>query len=163
MGKNILLVDEDKQFTRLVSSVLEGRGHTVLQADSEHPKESMARSGLDLIILSSPLKGEDIQWLSRIREANNSAKVILVAQNQEHLDAIKSKVTASHSVSLMVHKPIIPYIFGAQVDHQFDENQSDAAKQKMKDFETMFLALVAKYARVLPTRISELSQAIEQA
>jgi diguanylate cyclase (GGDEF)-like protein len=163
MGKNILLVDEDKQFTRLVSSVLEGRGHTVLQADSEHPKESMSRSGLDLIILSSPLKGEDIQWLSRIREANNSAKVILVAQNQEHLDAIKSKVTASHSVSLMVHKPIIPYIFGAQVDHQFDENQSDAAKQKMKDFETMFLALVAKYARVLPTRISELSQAIEKA
>jgi diguanylate cyclase (GGDEF)-like protein len=163
MGKNILLVDEDKQFTRLVSSVLEGRGHTVLQADSEHPKESMSRSGLDLIILSSPLKGEDIQWLSRIREANNSAKVILVAQNQEHLDAIKSKVTASHSVSLMVHKPIIPYIFGAQVDHQFDENQSDAAKQKMKDFETMFLALVAKYARVLPTRIGELSQAIEKA
>lgn len=163
MGKNILLVDEDKQFTRLVSSVLEGRGHTVLQADSEHPKESMSRSGLDLIILSSPLKGEDIQWLSRIREANNSAKVILVAQNQEHLDSIKSKVTASHSVSLMVHKPIIPYIFGAQVDHQFDENQSDAAKQKMKDFETMFLALVAKYARVLPTRISELSQAIEKA
>lgn len=162
MGKNILLVDEDRQFSKLVSTVLEGRGHTVLQAESE-PTQLLSRNDLDLIILSSPLKDSEIEWLSRIREANNSAKVILVAQSQEHLDLIKSKVKANHSVSLMVHKPIIPYIFGAQVDHQFDENQSEAARQKMKDFETMFLALVAKYARVLPTRISELSQAIESA
>lgn len=164
MGKNILLYDEDKQFSRLMSSVLEGRGHKVLKADPEDSSGILRHEDLDLIILAGPLKETDqITWLSNLRAQGNSAKVILVAQDQAHFDTLKPKVTADLSVSLMVHKPLIPYIFGAQVDNQFDGDKSEAAKQKMKDFETMFLALVTKYARVLPSRIAELSQAIEKA
>ncbi len=165
MGKNILLFDEDKQFSKLVSSVLEGRGHTVLQSDNNEDSTGVLnREDLDLIILASPIKDtSDVSWLAKLRANGNSAKVILVAQDQKHFDTLKPLVTPDLSVSLMVYKPLIPYIFGAQIDHQFDGDKSEAAKQKMKDFETMFLALVTKYARVLPTRIADLSQAIEKA
>lgn len=167
MGKNILLLDEDIQFSKLISSILEGRGHNVRQANPATAKESLLPSGdLDLIILAAPLAGsselEIINALKQQADRNTDTKIILVAKDQHHLDSIKPRV-GELPVSLMVHKPLIPYIFGAQVDREFEGEQTEAARQKMKDFETMFLALVTKYARVLPTRISELSQAIEKA
>ncbi len=167
MGKKILLVDEDKKFSKLISSVLEGRGHNVTTAQSAGPPGKLQSEELDLIILSSPLDfadgAGDLEWLTRLRQDGCGTKVILIAKNQDHLHALKPKVSKTLAVSLMVHKPLIPYIFGAQVDRQLDPDQSEAASQKMKDFETMFLALVTKYARVLPNRIAELSQAIEKA
>ncbi|MBU6450645.1 MAG: response regulator [Cyanobacteria bacterium REEB67] len=164
MGKKILLLDGDLQFSKLVSSVLEGRGHNVtVSTVASHPGD-LSVGELDLIILSSPLpNSDDLEWLTQLRQEGCLAKVILVANNQDHLHHLKPKVSKDLSVSLMVHKPLIPYIFGAQVDRQLDPDQSEAANQKMKDFETMFLALVTKYARVLPNRIGELSQAIEKA
>ena len=33
MGKQILLLDDDKAFRQLIAPVLEGRGHTVVQAN----------------------------------------------------------------------------------------------------------------------------------
>lgn len=82
MGKNILLYDEDKQFSRLMSSVLEGRGHKVLKADPEDSSSILRHEDLDLIILAGPLKETDqITWLSNLRAQGNSAKVILVAQD----------------------------------------------------------------------------------
>jgi diguanylate cyclase (GGDEF)-like protein len=165
MGKNILLLDEDAKFSKLISSILEGRGHTVRQGNFDcSPQDLVFEENLDLVILSSPITSADEEAiLNTIKERNSATKVILVAQNQEHLKNLKPKVNAQLPVSLLVHKPLIPYIFGAQVDREFEGEQTEAAKQKMKDFETMFLALVTKYARVLPTRISELSQTIEKA
>ena len=65
MGKNILLYDEDKQFSKLMSSVLEGRGHNVLNSDSADASNVLRREDLDLIILAGPLKETDqITWLS---------------------------------------------------------------------------------------------------
>ncbi|MBS2010111.1 MAG: response regulator [Cyanobacteria bacterium SZAS TMP-1] len=164
MGKKILLVDGDQQFTKLVSSVLEGRGHNVTSTHVAVPPADLQAGDLDLIILSSPMPdSDDLEWLTRLRNEGFGTKVILIAKSQDHLHTLKPRVPKDLAVSLMVHKPLIPYIFGAQVDRQLDPDQSEAANQKMKDFETMFLALVTKYARVLPTRIAELSQAMEKA
>jgi len=164
MGKKILLLDGDQQFTKLVSPVLEGRGHSVTNAHIAVAPSDLQVGDLDLIILSSPMADSDeLEWLTRLRNEGYNTKVILIAKSQEHLHTLKPKVPKNLAVSLMVHKPLIPYIFGAQVDRQLDPDQSEAANQKMKDFETMFLALVTKYARVLPSRIAELSQAMEKA
>lgn len=164
MGKKILLVDTDQHFLRLVTSVLEGRTHTILPAESlkaagnliyeEHP---------DLIILASPMPEDELHWLLERRREGLTTKLMLVGITSDQIRDIKTKITADHGVSQAVHKPLIPYIFGAQVDRLFDEDRSEAAAQKMKDFETMFLALVTKYARVLPSRILELSEAVQKA
>jgi len=164
MGKKILLLDGDQQFTKLVSSVLEGRGHNVVSTHVVVPPADLHPGELDLIILSAPMENSDeLEWLTTLRNDGFSTKVILIAKSQDHLQGLKPKVPKNLAVSLMVHKPLIPYIFGAQVDRQLDPDQSEAANQKMKDFETMFLALVTKYARVLPSRIAELSQVMEKA
>ena len=52
---------------------------------------------------------------------------------------------------------------GAKLEGVFaTENSSAQAAVKLKDFETMFLALVTKYAKMLPTKLGELSTAIKK-
>ncbi len=164
MAKEIVIVDSDQHFIKLVASVLEGRGHKIKSATTLKEAEPLLQDVCDLVILSSPLNDStELPWLLERRRSGFTAKLILVGAGKQHVDSIKSKITADHAISLVVHKPLIPYIFGAQVDRLFDDDRSEAAAQKMKDFETMFLALVSKYARVLPNRINELAEAIEKA
>lgn len=167
MGKQILLVDSDLQFAKLVASVLEGRGHKIVQADSLKAAEAALtkpETPYDLMILGSPMpQGDELHWILERRRSGMITKLVLVGESSKHIESLRTKITADHAVSLSVHKPLIPYIFGAQIDRTIDDDRSEAAAQKMKDFETMFLALVTKYARVLPNRINELAEAIERA
>ena len=164
MGKKILLIDGDVQFSKLISSVLEGRGHSITIIPSPGSPSSFKAGEYDLIIMScTPEDYDALDWVKSLRESENPARIILVAKNKDHLINLKPRVTKDLAVSLLVHKPLIPYIFGAQVDRQLDPDQSEAANQKMKDFESMFLALVSKYGRVLPNRITELSEALAKA
>lgn len=167
MGKHILLIDSDQQFQKLVASVLEGRGHKVTSASTLREASECLATLFDLIILASPMANNpdcpELPWLLDKRRAGLTSKLVLVCGSSKHVESLRTKITADHAVVLTVNKPLIPYIFGAQVDRTMDDDRSEAATQKMKDFETMFLALVTKYARVLPNRINELAEAIEKA
>jgi len=163
MGKQIVLIDSDQHFLKLVASVLEGRGHKALPCSNLKEADEKIKTA-DMVIVGSPLsEGGELPWLLEKRRAGMTAKLVLVGSSANYMEGLKNKLTADHSVSLSVHKPLIPYIFGAQVDRTLDDDKSEAAAQKMKDFETMFLALVTKYARVLPNRIMELAEAIQKA
>ncbi len=163
MGKNILLLDDDRQFCKLVVPILEGRGHKVTQADTaEAGKQALASQTPDLIIVCGPLPDSNgVDWVNTIRASGNEVAVVFVAANPHDLTSFKAKLN-SLGIKLSVHKPVIPFVFGAQVESQFADNASGQAA-KLKDFETMFMALVTKYARVLPSKIQELSAAIEKA
>lgn len=164
MGKNILLLDDDKQFCKLMASVLEGRGHKVLQADSgEKGWETLNKENLDLVIVCGPLPDKTgVDWISEVREKGNDVRCVFVGQSQKDVQINKAKLENDLGISLIVHKPIIPFVFGAQIEGQFAES-AGAQAGKLKDFETMFLALVTKYARMLPTKLSDLSAAIQKA
>ena len=43
MGKNILVLDDDKQFCKLIVPVLEGRGHKVQQAPTAQEGAALIR------------------------------------------------------------------------------------------------------------------------
>lgn len=164
MGKNILLLDDDKQFCKLMASVLEGRGHKVLQADSgEKAWETLNKENLDLVIVCGPLPDKSgVDWISEVRAKGNDIRCVFVGQSQKDVQINKSKLENELGISLIVHKPVIPFVFGAQIEGQFAESAS-AQAGKLKDFETMFLALVTKYAHLLPTKLNDLSAAIQKA
>ena len=86
-----------------------------------------------------------------------------VGTTQQHALANAEILKHQLGVSLVVHKPVIPFVFGAQVEGLFSSDNCAAQEQKLKDFQTMFLALVTKYSRVLPGKLSDLSQAVAQA
>ncbi|HEY9784208.1 MAG TPA: response regulator [Candidatus Obscuribacterales bacterium] len=165
MGKNILILEPDTQFCKLVVPVLEGRGHRVIQADSgKTGREIVERESLDLVIVSGPLPDFDgVDWITGLREKGNNVQVVFIAPSQQDLQLNKERLERQLGISLVVHKPVIPFVFGAQVESQFAGADAGQQASKLKDFETMFLALVTKYARVLPSKLSDLSTAIEKA
>lgn len=164
MGKNILLLDDDKQFCKLMASVLEGRGHKVLQAESgEKGWDTLNKENLDLVIVCGPLPDQSgVDWISEVRAKGNDIRCVFVGQSQKDVQINKSKLENELGISLIVHKPVIPFVFGAQIEGQFAES-AGAQAGKLKDFETMFLALVTKYAHLLPTKLNDLSAAIQKA
>lgn len=165
MGKNILLLDDDRQFCKLVAPVLEGRGHKVFQAETAlQGSQVLEKESLDLVIVCGPLPdGDAVEWINSIRQAGHNVQVVFVAPTQQDLQVRKDKLERELGISLIVHKPVIPFVFGAQVESQFASDGQSGQQAKLKDFETMFLALVTKYARVLPSKLSDLSVAIEKA
>jgi diguanylate cyclase (GGDEF)-like protein len=168
VGKNILFLEPDQQFRKLMANVLEGRGHTVVQAaDQDKANLALQEERLDLIIISASLPEQaDIDWISSLRQAGNPVQIVFVGQSSASVASLKNKLIKDLGVSLLVVKPIIPFVFGAQIESQFaSEDSGDSAQQaaKLKDFETMFLALVTKYAHVLPKKLSDLGKAIQNA
>jgi len=165
MGKKILLLDDDRQFCKLVVPVLEGRGHKVLQAESgQKGSQIVASETLDLVIVCGPLPdGDALEWINGLRNSGNSVQIVFVAATPQEVHQHKQKLEHELGVSLLIHKPVIPFVFGAQVESRFTTEGLDAQARKLKDFETMFLALVTKYSRVLPSKLSDLAIAIEKA
>lgn len=164
MGKNILFIEPDKAFAKLIVPVLEGRGHKVVQtATGKEATASIQDECPDLIIFAGPPSDIDgIAWIQNLRQTGAKTPIVFIHPSQQELLANKEKLDRDLSVSLSVAKPVIPFVFGAQVENQFADGK-DTATAKLKDFETMFLALVTKYARVLPTKLGDLSAAIERA
>lgn len=165
MSKKILVLDPDKDFRKLISPVFESRGHSVdLEEDCEASLKKLSQGSIDLILLGSPLTGMSAEsWLEKAREINQSVPIVFVAGDKTELNEMKSRLD-QYALALVSSKPLIPFIFGARIECVLEGDvESEAQQQKLKNFETMFMALVSKYARVLPDKLTELSQAIEAA
>jgi diguanylate cyclase (GGDEF)-like protein len=162
MGKNILLVEQDKSFCKLIAPVLEGRGHKVFIADSgREGKGIIQKENLDMVILGAPLPDDNgFDWLTALRATGNKVPVTFIASSQPELHANKERLERELGVVLAVSKPIIPFVFGAQLEGKI--SSADAQSGKLKDFETMFLMLVSKYARMLPAKLEDLAVAINK-
>ncbi|HEY9679829.1 MAG TPA: response regulator [Drouetiella sp.] len=165
MGKHILIIDGDKQFCKLMTSVLEGRGHKVLLAENGAAgTDSLDKNKPDLVIVCNPLDdGTGLDWIINTRKLGYNVRCVYVGQSQKNAQANKARLEDDLDVKLIAHKPVVPFVFGAQVEGQLQDETASAEASKLKDFETMFLALVTKYARVLPQKLNDLSAAIEKA
>ena len=165
MGKKILLVDKDSQFRKLIAPVFESRGHTVIHAENgSNGLELLGAERPDVIIVGSPLADmTSSDMLSAVREENESVEIIFVASDKEELKELKSHLKQL-KIRLTASKPLIPFVFGAKIECGLStDDGSDSQQRKLKDFETMFIALVTKYARVLPEKLAALSSAVESA
>ncbi|PZM77691.1 MAG: hypothetical protein DKT66_25775 [Candidatus Melainabacteria bacterium] len=162
MGKNILLVEQDKSFCKLIVPVLEGRGHKVIQVESgKEGKGVIQKENLDMVLLGAPLPDDNcFDWLTALRATGNKIPVTFIAASQPELHANRERLERELGVVLAVNKPVIPFVFGAQLEGKL--SPEDPQSSKLKDFETMFLALVSKYARMLPSKLEDLAVAINK-
>ncbi len=163
MGKQILLLDDDKAFRQLIAPVLEGRGHTVVQcSNGQEGKAFVDKEEFDLIIACLPLTdGTNSYWIDDLRQNGKEQPVVFVGATAKDAQDNRERLMRNCGVKLVAHKPLIPFVFGAQIEGQLQADGQTGAK--LKEFETVFLALVTKYARVLPTKLGELSAAVEKA
>ncbi len=132
MGKNILLVEQDKSFCKLIVPVLEGRGHKVFIAESGmEGKGFIQKENLDMVILGAPLPDDNgFDWLTALRATGNKVPVTFIASSQPELHANKDRLERELGVVLAVSKPVIPFVFGAQLEGKISPDDAQSGKLK---------------------------------
>jgi diguanylate cyclase (GGDEF)-like protein len=161
--KTILLLDDDPQFHKLIVPVLESRGHRVLSAHTACEADNLLKqeTKFDLLVVDGQLPDTSgIDWIESIRSAGNTMDLIFVSAYWRDAQSYH-KLTKELGVSFVLHKPVIPSVFVAEVDLLLGKAPGDH-EAKVENVEDTLLALRAEYAKELPGKLKELSYALAQ-
>lgn len=162
MNKSILLADNDQQLSALVKSLLEGRGHRVIHMEEgKDAIEALKTDQVDLIIVGEELKDIDgVGWILKLRQVNRETKIVFVSSKWRDTD-LYQQLTKGYGVSLVVHRPLKPMLFGAQIEGELGGG-TQAEEAEREEAET-FIALKSRFATILPSRLSTISDAVLKA
>lgn len=163
MGRTILLADEDQQLVLMLRSMLEGRGYSVVHtATGRETLESARNSVPDMVIVGEQIGDIDgIGLILKLRKANGGLKICFVS-NQWRESELYQQLTKECRVALIVHRPLKPSLFAAQIDSQFADTGMRMASGSEAEEKT-FLALRARFTEVLPMRLATIEDAIDVA
>lgn len=161
MATSILLVDNDQQLTALVKSLLAGRGHQVTHFESgKDAIDSLAQTKPDLIVVSEQLADIDgVGWIIKLRQVNRDTKVVFISSKWRETD-LYQQLTKDFGVSLVVHRPLKPLLFGAQIDGELRAKTASDLNESA-DTET-FMQLKNRFASILPGRLKSMEDVVEQ-
>src|SRR5688572_26149712 len=112
----VLLMDDDKQFRALVRPVLQKRGLEVYEAGTGSEGEALLqKTSVDLIIVDGVLPDvEGLIWITKQRALGNVTPMMFVSAAWNDI-RIYHRLTKNLGVSQVIHKPVIPSVFGEQV------------------------------------------------
>lgn len=161
MSTSILLVDNDQQLTALVKSLLTGRGHEVQHFESgKEAIDSLSKHKPDLIVVSEQLADIDgVGWIIKLRQVNRDTKVVFISSKWRETD-VYQQLTKDFGVSLVVHRPLKPLLFGAQIDGELKAKTASELNEGT-DTET-FMQLKTRFASILPGRLKNMEEIVEQ-
>lgn len=118
VNNRILLIDDDDEFRRLVSEVLEAGGYRVWQA--RHAIEAFSLLGdgdPGLAIVDYRLPGVDgITWISKVREMGKQFPIVFLSgtwTDKKTFNWLRNIL----KVSLIVQKPIVPELFVQSIEN----------------------------------------------
>ncbi|MDR3616100.1 MAG: response regulator [Candidatus Obscuribacterales bacterium] len=179
----ILVLDDDTRFRHLAATILETRGHKILEAPNARSAMSIAEEQApDLAIVDYRLTDIDgLQWITWLREKGISIPVIFISGF--HCDEIMlNRLRNVLHVSLILQKPIDPYTFNEQVDDVLHEaelkfttwrggstmnasaRQNDVIIPTLSSEENLdFDELINEYASELPTVLKDIGDLIQLA
>lgn len=161
MATSILLVDNDQQLTALVKSLLGGRGHEVIHFESgKEAIDSLSTKKPDLIVVGEQLSDIDgVGWILKLRQVNRDTKVVFISSKWRDTD-LYQQLTKDFGVSLVVHRPLKPLLFGAQIEGELKAKTASEVNEG-SDTET-FLQLKTRFASILPGRLKNMEEVVEQ-
>lgn len=168
MTRNVLIADAEQQTASLVTSVLESRGHNVFRATGGKEAIDLVRAeSPDMVIVGEQLEDIDgIGFIVKLRSATRSAKVVFISSQWRDAE-LYQMLTKEYGVTLVVHRPLKPLLFGAQVESQlnvpkFDLTGGDANSGKEHEMVAV-RALRTRFKVALPGRLTTLADAIQTA
>jgi diguanylate cyclase (GGDEF)-like protein len=155
----ILLLDDDPLFRRLVLEVLERRGHQVVEVGTlNEATEWVEGRTPDLVIVDGALPdGSGLEWIRTFRKKDDRTPIIFVSASWRDPESFRV-LTKELRVGLVAHKPVVPAIFGEQVESQLED--SAVFRRGTGDDDDVIAALRADYARKLPERIANLRDVV---
>lgn len=104
----ILVVDDAPAVTALLRTVLEGAGHTVIEAnDGAAGLDLLARSSVDLVVLDMMMPGLDgIETVKRLRADGCGVPVIAMSGGTDEFPAAFSlKMSEMYGADRLLFKP----------------------------------------------------------
>lgn len=104
----ILLADDLPAFTALLRTVLEGRGHTVVECgDGAEALAALARGTFDLIIVDMMMPGLDgIETVRRLRTGGCTTPVVAMSGGSDDFPAVHSlTMSEMHGANRVLFKP----------------------------------------------------------
>jgi CheY-like chemotaxis protein len=169
MGKTVLIADAEQATASLVTSVLEGRGHRVARASS-------GRTTLDLVLTETPeliIVGEQLDDIDgiglivKLRSVVRTIKIVFISNQWREAD-LYQLLTQDYGVNLVIHRPIKPLLFGAQIDSQLNSTKVDLGSSRDQNLgkeheREAMMALRIRFREALPGRLSMLNDALESA
>jgi diguanylate cyclase (GGDEF)-like protein len=169
MKKTVLVVDDDKDFRALVRPVLEDKGLAVVEAeDGASAKDLLSRERFDLLILDALLPDTDGgDWLAAQRAKGIKVPTVFVT-GYWHEPTYYKRLTDELSVTLVLHKPIVPVVFANQIagvlqapeSPKAEEQQQQAVDQQRKEKVDALAKVAAKFKAELPPRIEQMRTTI---
>jgi diguanylate cyclase (GGDEF)-like protein len=160
----LLLLDDDPEFHQLVTPALEQRGHRVLQAHRAAEASSLlARETVDMAVVDGLLPDADgISWIAKMRAQGIEVPVVFVSSFWRDLSSF-NRLTKDLRVCLVVHKPVLPQLFAAEVEERLASPtrvEPPPRPLAAQGPEEAFRTLQAEYARSLPHKLRELAGAV---
>lgn len=168
MGKSILILDEDERLSKLVSPLLQSRGHQTASASSGKEGLDIVKDqglGLDMAVVGENLSDIDgIGWIVKLRQITRDVKIVYISNSWKD-PQLYQQLTKEFGVALVVHRPIKPSLFGVQLESLFASNEMSLpeAAAPPTTLEVTLQGLRDKYTKVLPQRLEALSQAVSKA
>lgn len=164
--KTILVIDDDPHFRALLVPTLTDRGHKVIQAGSgEEAEQALRKHQIDLAVVDGLLPDTDgLTFITQLRKTRSDLKIIFVSAYWWD-DQVFGQLTNELDVALVLHKPVIPSLFGEQVDTLVSEEEeipASAQEVQEESVEQVLAALKVQYAAVLPGKLAELAHALNQ-
>ncbi len=156
--KTILVVDDDPQFRELVTSIVAAQGHRVLEAGSAPEAVAIAAAApLELTIVDVFLPGEEPgAAIARIRDAAPAVPMVCVSAAWGDY-GILARGGVDDGVRLVLHKPINPAVFGAQIADLLRKGATGPHARVEATLESQLAALRREYGEQLPALITELA------
>lgn len=164
--KLVLIVDEDTFTRNVFAQTLSQRGFEVhharsaalaLAAIEEHP--------YDLVVLDSELPDmEGIQLVRTLRAREITSPIVYLSSVFRRQPGIYEELTDELGVSLILHKPISPVEFCAQVENIFDISQETKWFPGLEDIEVIAEAESARldYRVTIAAKLTELEVMLER-
>jgi diguanylate cyclase (GGDEF)-like protein len=165
MSYTVLLLDDDPQFRNLVRPILKAKDIRLIEAATGNQAMSIiGNTTLDLIVVDGLLPDTDgIQFIRDLRTIGNNARIIFVSAFWRDAESYKV-LTDNLGVGLVIHKPVIPTVFGEQIDSELQRLNIKSESTPVDDnLHSVLDGLAAEYIQQLPEKLSQLSQTLAEA
>ena len=123
--KTVLIADEDVFTRNVFAQTLSSRGFTVFHADSSRAALDVLRQDrVDLVVVDATLSDADgASFVRAVRAFDKKCRVVMLSSVFRADPSEYESVIEQLDVSLVLHKPISPVEFCAQIETIFDLSQ----------------------------------------
>jgi diguanylate cyclase (GGDEF)-like protein len=164
--KIVLIVDEDTFTRNVFAETLERRGFDVRHSDdAASARETLESLPVDLIVVDGQLSDCDsVQFVRDLRDEGIEAPIVYLSSVFRQRQDQYQRLTEECGVRLVLHKPISPVEFCAQVENIFDISQetkwwpANGDTSVIEEAESARLA----YASTLEERLRELEDRLTE-